>query len=128
MYNKGITTNATYPFVGSTGSCRTVLNIFKLKTYAAVSSGCSAISTALASQPLAVGVDATNWAPYTGGIYNNCNASNYTLNHNVLLVGQTPDYWTVKNSYGTQWGEAGFMRLAPGDTCGVCDSVFFPTV
>ena len=47
-------------------------------------------------------------------------------NHAVLLVGygqdQTSgeDYWIIKNSWGTQWGEGGYFRLARGlGHCGV---------
>jgi hypothetical protein len=68
----------------------------------------------------------------TGGIVNSCSDNNVTtsidLNHALLLVGQTNDYWTLKNSWGTQWGEQGFIRLAPGNTCGLCLSATFPTV
>ena len=49
-----------------------------------------------------------------------------SLNHAVLLVGYGFDeqlnlpFWTIKNSYGSDWGEEGYIRLQKGnDTCGV---------
>ena len=78
---------------------------------------CPQMISDLNDQPIAVTVDATKWKSYEGGIFNNCSA---TLNHAVLLVGVIQGNWKVRNSWGTDWGENGFMRLAPGNTCGIC--------
>ena len=55
------------------------------------------------------------------------------LNHSALIVGYgiTKDkqkYWTVKNSWGTSWGEEGFIRMARDNTnvCGVTFAVGGP--
>jgi C1A family cysteine protease len=64
-----------------------------------------------------VTVDATNWSPYKSGVFSNCGAS---INHAVLLVGVAGGAWKIKNSWGTGWGESGYIRLAGGNTCGVC--------
>ena len=66
---------------------------------------------------LTFAVDATNWSPYGTGVFDNCGAS---INHAVLLVGVVGGAWKIKNSWGTGWGEAGYIRLAGGNTCGVC--------
>ena len=80
--------------------------------------GCPGLITALASRPIGVSVDANNWSPYKSGIFSNCKKD---LDHNVLLVGVTDSYWKIKNSWGSDWGENGFIRLAPGNTCGICN-------
>lgn len=52
------------------------------------------------------------------GILSNCGTS---LNHGALLVAVTNDgVWKLKNTWGSSWGEKGFIRLAAGNTCGIC--------
>lgn len=50
--------------------------------------------------PVAIGVDATSWSQYTGGIADACDFSE--LDHGVLLVGMGEEdgvaYWKIKNS------------------------------
>ncbi|NDW60117.1 hypothetical protein G0P98_26995 [Yangia sp. PrR004] len=71
----------------------------------------------MTNYPVSVAVDATNWSAYSSGIFSNCKKS---LNHAVLAVGYYADgTWVIKNSWGTSWGEKGFIRLKAGDTCGV---------
>jgi len=67
--------------------------------------------------PLAVAVAASGWSSYSGGIFTGCSFdSNIALNHAVQLVGygtdeSLGDFWLVRNSWGTGWGEGGFIRL-----------------
>jgi cathepsin L len=76
------------------------------------------LETALATKgPVAITV-AANWDSYGGGIFSGgckmpiiwksdvCN-----LDHAVLAVGYTQDYWLVRNSWGPDWGEKGYIRL-----------------
>jgi hypothetical protein len=69
------------------------------------------------NKSLAVSVDATNWSPYRSGVFSNCAGS---INHNVFAVGIVGGNWKIKNSWGRGWGEYGFIRLAGGNTCGLC--------
>ena len=63
---------------------------------------------------------------YKGGIYSGC--STKITNHGVLLVGygteNGTDYWILRNSWGGNWGEGGFMRMRRGvGECGVGEMV-----
>ena len=77
-----------------------------------------AVMTHLAEKgPLAVAVYASGWGGYGGGVYDGCSFdSNIALNHAVQLVGYGTDetegdYWLVRNSWGSGWGEGGYIRL-----------------
>ena len=90
-------------------------------------SGCADMETALNSQPIATAADAMNWYLYKSGIFSNC-ATN--ANHGVLVVGinNQEGYWLVKNTWGTSWGENGYIRLAKGtgNACGICTYPSYP--
>ncbi|MBN2006371.1 MAG: protease inhibitor I42 family protein [Anaerolineae bacterium] len=51
---------------------------------------------------------------YDGGIFSTNECS--TVNHAILLVGwnDTGGYWILRNSWGPNWGESGYMRIAYG--------------
>merc|ERR1712224_39511 len=78
----------------------------------------NSLMAALGEKPVSVCVDAESWQNYGGGIFSNCG---YSLDHAVLAVGYDSSSWKIKNSWGTGWGEAGYIRLRMGNTCGVLD-------
>merc|ERR1712072_684526 len=73
--------------------------------------------------------EASTWSSYTGGIMSVCG---HDINHDVQAVGvdaSSNGYWKVRNSWGPNWGENGFIRLAYGqDTCGVTYDVTYTSV
>ena len=78
--------------------------------------------------PLAIAVAVTKeWSHYKSGVFDGCSYDeNIPLNHAVQLVGYGEDetdgaYWIIRNSWGTGWGEDGYIRLAREKTvkCGL---------
>jgi len=80
-----------------------------------------------ATSPLSICVDAETWQDYSSGILSdNCPSAYTDLDHCVQAVGfdttGTTPYWIVRNSWNTDWGEEGFIRIAMGSNlCGVGD-------
>jgi hypothetical protein len=74
--------------------------------------------------PVAISVSSHNWEDYRSGVFR-CGSGD-RVNHAVLLVGYTPDYWIIKNQWGTDWGEKGFIRVTrnPLYNCKVGSSAF----
>jgi len=65
--------------------------------------------------PIGCGMDVTaEFEKYTGGIYSQ-HVSDIEINHEVSVLGwgseNGEDYWIVRNSWGTYWGEWGFFRI-----------------
>jgi C1A family cysteine protease len=62
--------------------------------------------------PLSVYLDASAMYSYTGGIFDSCNPI-ININHGANIVGANLNerYWIIRNTWGTQWGEQGYMRL-----------------
>ncbi|XP_036932915.1 cathepsin O [Acanthopagrus latus] len=77
--------------------------------------------------PLAAIVDAVSWQDYLGGIIQH-HCSSQRSNHAVLVVGYNTSgdipYWIVQNSWGTTWGNEGYVYIKiGGNVCGIADSV-----
>jgi C1A family cysteine protease len=80
-------------------------------------------------------LDATNLSQgntYTGGIYSYKNCTTNT-NHAVLAVGwgtqNGTNYWIIKNSWGSTWGESGYFRIVRGvNMCGIEGMVWWPII
>ena len=77
------------------------------------------MKAAIALQPTSVSVYAPSltWTLYKGGIYNDSvHVTSRDLDHAVVAVGygseNGQDYWIVRNSWGSDWGEGGYIRLA----------------
>jgi cathepsin L len=62
---------------------------------------------------------------YSSGIYYESSCKPKETTHVVLIVGygsdKGHDYWIIKNSMGTGWGEKGYMRIArnKNNHCGI---------
>ncbi len=122
--NVGINPWNSYPYRGYQGSCNATQGYFKVNGSVSISD-CVNLANALTARPVSVAVDGNNMQSYRSGIFNNCGTN---LSLAVLLVGMTDSYWTIKNSWGTTWGEYGYIRLYRGNTCGVCMAASYPVV
>ncbi|KAL4432911.1 hypothetical protein ABPG74_014425 [Tetrahymena malaccensis] len=118
----GIQTLSSYPYVAVQKKCNITgtNNGYKPQSWKILPNTSKDLQSALNSSPVSVLVDATTWGNYRSGIYNGCNQTKIQLNHAVLAVGyDSQGNWIVKNSWSTGWGEQGYIRLAPNNTCGI---------
>jgi len=127
----GIELNSDYPYTsggGQTGSCKFNSGriAVSINGYHSVSRGESALKTALNAGPASLCLAASSWQSYSGGILSRCDNQ---VDHCVQGTGYSgSSYWRIRNSWGTGWGESGFIRLAQGsDLCKVSDDTTYPT-
>ncbi|XP_008779806.3 ervatamin-B-like [Phoenix dactylifera] len=139
--NGGITTEDNYPYKAADGTCDTN----RASSSAATISGYetvpandeSSLLQAVANQPVSVGIDGSgpDFQHYSSGIFTGpCDTE---MTHAVTAVGygtaeDGTKYWLVKNSWGTTWGEMGYMRIqrdvgAPEGLCGIAKLASYPT-
>ncbi|KAK9090265.1 hypothetical protein Sjap_023442 [Stephania japonica] len=129
--NGGITTEQDYPYKAEDGSCDTKkenAHAVTIDGYENVpSNNEDALMKAVANQPVSVAIDAggSDFQFYSEGVFTGeCGTE---LDHGVAAVGYgaTQDgtkYWIVKNSWGPEWGEKGYIRMERGvsDETGLC--------
>jgi cathepsin F len=126
--NKGLTGESNDPYTGEQGTCpsgdpivATISNWTALDTDAT-----DIITYMVAKGPLSITLNAALLMSYSGGVITGStdDCPNSGSDHAVLLVGydntQSPPYWIVKNSWGTDWGENGYFRIeSDNQLCGI---------
>jgi hypothetical protein len=90
---------------------------YKIVGYKKVPAGEDSNIAALTEGALAMGLKVTQkFYPFRKGIFKDTTCikgiKGYTPNHAVTGVGYTESYFVIKNSWSTDWGMNGFMRLA----------------
>lgn len=115
-------------YAGKTGACEvdTSLDVVSLTGFTQIKGETNMANYMLATGPLSVCVAAEVWNTYRGGIMTTCPGG---VDHCVQAVGVDTSrggYWKVRNSWGTSWGEQGYIRLAYGsDTCKITDDATY---
>eukprot|EP00933_Yihiella_yeosuensis_P019146 TRINITY_DN1553_c0_g1_i1.p1 TRINITY_DN1553_c0_g1~~TRINITY_DN1553_c0_g1_i1.p1 ORF type:complete len:418 (+),score=95.55 TRINITY_DN1553_c0_g1_i1:126-1379(+) len=114
--------SSSYDYGGSpdkTESCRASSASVVVKTSGFVSlptNKLQPLMEAVNEGPVVVSVDGGPWMSYNGGVFNECK-QDATINHAVLAVGYgrdnelNEDYWLIRNSWGGEWGEEGYIRI-----------------
>lgn len=121
----GLETEADYPYKGRDQKCKSDAgkSTHKVTKYRAVDqSSVEQLSEFLKDRPVSVALEVQeDFQAYTGGVYKSEDPScGQGLNHGVLLVGQKENYYIVKNSWGSGWGEEGYIRMEIGSGSGTC--------
>jgi C1A family cysteine protease len=122
LIDKGSATEASYSYKAAKGKCNASVNrSYKAEMWGYVGAGSSRHDVAKLKEalcrfgPLAVSVRATDaFHAYTGGVFDEFASG--SVNHAVTLVGwdDNKQSWLIKNSWGTGWGESGYMWIAYG--------------
>ncbi|XP_040900601.1 cathepsin S, ortholog2, tandem duplicate 1 isoform X2 [Toxotes jaculatrix] len=136
--NHGIDSDASYPYTGlDKQQCRynPAYRAANCSRYSFLPEGDEgALKEAVATiGPISVGIDATRprFAFYRSGVYDDQSCTQ-DVNHAVLVVGygtlNGQDYWLVKNSWGTSFGDQGYVRMVrnKNDQCGIAVYACYP--
>lgn len=114
----GMCTQASYSYTGQQGSCKdSSCTVAVPKGFISghhdVVRTASALKSAIASQPVSVTVHMRDWQFYANGVVTaGCTGQ---VDHAVIAVGygtDGQDYFKIRNSLGSSWGEGGYIRLA----------------
>jgi cathepsin L len=122
MINNGQCTEASYPYKAGTtktaGSCQkcTAAPVHFSSCYDVTPKDQISLMAAVAKQPVVIAIEADTryFQSYSGGILDSpsCGTS---LDHAVEIIGYGTengvDYWNVRNSWGSSWGESGYVRI-----------------
>ncbi|KQJ81830.1 senescence-specific cysteine protease SAG39 [Brachypodium distachyon] len=136
--NGGLTTEGNYPYTGTDDSCNSNKesnDVASIKGYEDVPSNDeTSLLKAVAAQPVSIAVDGGDnlFRFYKGGVLSG--ACGTELDHGIAAVGYgiTSDgtkFWLMKNSWGTSWGEKGFIRMERdiADEEGLCGLAMQPS-
>eukprot|EP00698_Gefionella_okellyi_P005102 TRINITY_DN14685_c0_g1_i1.p1 TRINITY_DN14685_c0_g1~~TRINITY_DN14685_c0_g1_i1.p1 ORF type:complete len:320 (-),score=62.27 TRINITY_DN14685_c0_g1_i1:123-1082(-) len=123
----GVEAESSYKYTAEDGVCKFKASsvVAKISSWNAVSKDESTIADVLVSTgPLSIGINAQYMQFYDHGISNPHSCDPKALDHGVLITGfgveGSTDFWSIKNSWGADWGEKGYYRIIRGvGKCGL---------
>ena len=138
----GISLSSDYEYLGQSDYCRegSVDTVATFKGYSMIPQfDDEALMEAVYSRgAVAVSLDASqeSFTFYSSGVYYdpNCMWKSDDLDHSMLLVGygtdpQGGDYWLVKNSWSTHWGDNGYVKISrKNHGCGASTDALYAVV
>lgn len=135
--SQGLTDERVYPYQPREGYCnwqRSAMKAARIRSYQDVPTSELALRYAVSRQPVSVAIDASSpgFRYYSGGVFAGPCGNN--LNHAVTIVGYGSSnegpYWLIKNSWGQNWGEGGFIRMrrdvGGAGLCGIARKASYP--
>jgi C1A family cysteine protease len=133
---KGLVKDDCYPYSGIKGKCYCagMEHFGRISDYKKLRKGESFLRRAVSKQPISVIVVLNDaFKEYNGGIFKGPSEVTYPLNwHALNVIGyETKDYgrkyWILKNSWGKNWGEGGFMKMEMNKgLCGIGMYGYYP--
>ncbi|XP_063296536.1 cathepsin K-like isoform X2 [Pelobates fuscus] len=136
--NNGIDSEEAYPYIGEDEECQYTPSgrAATCTGYKEVKKGSeqALMKAVVKVGPISVGIDAglSSFQFYTKGIYYDAQCNAEEINHAVLVVGygvqKSAKYWIVKNSWGEEWGNKGYILMAKdkGNACGIANLASYP--
>jgi len=130
----GLCTESAYAYTAKNGVCKSTSCSAsadsKLSGYKDVTHTENALGAAVDMTPVSIAIEAdqSGFQLYKSGVF--CGTCGTQLDHGVLAVGygDSPSaYWKVKNSWGTSWGESGYIRICrDSNKCGLANEPSYP--
>ncbi len=127
--NNFVMSEASYKYTAANGTCKynatANTGVKSTGSTNVTANNSAAMKTALAIKPLSVAIEAdlAVFQSYKSGIFNST-ACGTNLDHATNVVGWGTsggvEYWLMRNSWGTTWGESGYMRLQIVTGNGIC--------
>jgi C1A family cysteine protease len=142
--DNGMCVESDYPYTastGSSGSCQSTCDPeVTVKDCADVPANNQlALKEAVSFGPVSIAIEADQriFQSYSSGVITSSTCGT-ELDHGVLIVGYGTengvDYWLVKNSWSTTWGDEGYVKIERSDStndigiCGIAAQPSFPIV
>nr|CBY80149.1 silicatein yellow variant [Tethya aurantium] len=138
--NDGVDSETSYPYGGKQSSCtyKTQNSVASMSGSIQIKYGSETdLEAAVANNgPVAVAIDGSSNAFrfYFSGVYDSSRCSSSYLNHAMVITGYgisgDQEYWLAKNSWGTNWGEEGYVKMARNkyNQCGIASDASFPSL
>tara|TARA_Y100000817_G_C16857830_1_gene544717 strand:+ start:2344 stop:3279 length:936 start_codon:yes stop_codon:yes gene_type:complete len=138
VIDNGICSEEEYPYTSQQGLCQPCKEVVRINNYKDIMPNNEGIlKRAVAQQPVSAAIQANlmSFQLYSSGIYSDPNCGT-KLDHGILIIGYgydpeyNMDYWIIKNSWGENWGENGYIRIQRNvnQSSGLCGITLNPSI